>query len=463
MLLVLFRKIKNRGIDLINAWIIFVNALGFSCSEYVKERQLSSDLTVNHGLDNNDNFSPDDEWLVYDTRTASGGIGGCATIEKINTTTGEKVTLYHLPQNQAYGPGVGAVSFNHTSNEVAFIHGLLNCSEGQPYQQWRRTGAIVNTDRPNTPIWIDARDVTPPFTRGALRGGTHRHEWSGNGNWIGFTYNDALLQQLEEATGQTHNLRTIGVSRRGTPVKVVNDFTRENFSGGWFSAIVVDVVPHPAPGSEEISRAAGDSWVGKQGYLKPDGNPQLARAFIGTVRDKNNQPVDEVFIVDIPEDITQERKSRPLAGTSTTMPAPPEGAQQRRLTYTANTPYPGCEGIVRSSSDGQWIAFLAYDKQGIKQVFTISPQGNNLKQQTHHETDVQSGVRWHPEKKQFCYVWNNSIVKKTVSKNSHTVLTAPSPVPPTNLVWSHNGATIAYNREVDHRGLMTKQIFLINL
>ncbi len=31
---------------------------------------------------------------------------------------------------------------------------------------------------------------------GALRGGTHRHEWSGDGKWIGFTYNDAILKAL---------------------------------------------------------------------------------------------------------------------------------------------------------------------------------------------------------------------------------------------------------------------------
>ncbi len=461
--LVHFRKIKNRGIDLINAWVIFVNALGFSCSEYAKERLLTTDLTINHDLDNNDNFSPDDQWLVYDTRTPAGGIGGCSTIEQINTVTGEKVILYHLPQNQAFGPGVGAVSYSHTSNEVAFIHGLLNCSETQPYQQWRRTGVIVNTAHPNIPIGMDARDITAPFTAGALRGGTHRHEWSGDGNWIGFTYNDALLQLQEEATGEIHNLRTIGVSRRGIPVQVAEDSAGENFSGEWFSAIVVDVVPHPAPGSDQISRAAGDSWVGMHGYLRPDGSRQLARAFIGTVRDKNGKPVDEVFVVDIPADITQEQKNRPLSGTSTTMPAPPRGAKQRRLTFTANTPYPGCEGIVRSSSDGLWLAFLAYDPQGIKQVFTISPQGNNLKQQTHHKTDVQSGVRWHPEKKEFCYVWDNSIVIKNIEENTHTVVTKPAETPPLNLVWSHNGRTVAYNKDIPNAGDTTRQIFLIDL
>jgi Tol biopolymer transport system component len=34
----------------------------------------------NHDLDNNDNFSPDGKWLVYDTRTAIGGTGGSPSI-----------------------------------------------------------------------------------------------------------------------------------------------------------------------------------------------------------------------------------------------------------------------------------------------------------------------------------------------------------------------------------------------
>ena len=38
----------------------------------------------NHSLDNNDNFSPDNMWLVYDTRTNNGGIRRGKTIEKVN-------------------------------------------------------------------------------------------------------------------------------------------------------------------------------------------------------------------------------------------------------------------------------------------------------------------------------------------------------------------------------------------
>ena len=39
------------------------------------ERQLTHDFSRNHELDNNDNFSPDDRFLVFDTRTVAGGIG----------------------------------------------------------------------------------------------------------------------------------------------------------------------------------------------------------------------------------------------------------------------------------------------------------------------------------------------------------------------------------------------------
>ena len=183
------------------------------------EHQITTDA-YNHDLDNNDNFSPDDQWLVYDTRNEETGIGANGKIEKVNVATGEKITLYELKQNTLYGPGVGAVSYSHTENEVVFIHGLLNCSSDAPYEQWRRTGAIINdSDLGNPNIYVDARDVSFPFTQGALRGGTHRHEFSGDGQWIGFTYNDALMKKLADSTGVNYNLRTIGVSKKGQKVE----------------------------------------------------------------------------------------------------------------------------------------------------------------------------------------------------------------------------------------------------
>ena len=284
---------------IITGSIILITAfLLISCATSEKiEVQLTFDTNKNHDLDNNDNFSPDDRWLVYDTRTEIGGIGECRTIEKVNVKTGEIVVLYETQNAGEYGPGVGAVSYSHTENKAVFIHGLLNCNAERPYAQWRRTGVIVDESQPGKPIFMDARDVTSPFTPGALRGGTHRHEWSGDGQWIGFTYNDAIMKALEDRTGEHWNLRTIGVSKRIRTVKVDHDPAGENNSGEWFSVLVVKVVPNPKPESDEISHAADDSWVGMRGYRKPDGTWQRARAFLGTVRNTKGESVKEVFVV----------------------------------------------------------------------------------------------------------------------------------------------------------------------
>lgn len=443
-----------------------MNMLFTSCVDdtFKTEHQITTDFLYNHDLDNNDNFSPDDQWLVYDTRTAEGGIGANGKIEKVHIASGEKVVLYELDQNASYGPGVGAVNYSHTDDQVIFIHGLLNCSSDMPYEQWRRTGAIIKDTDTGKPIFIDARDITFPFTPGALRGGTHRHEFSGDGKWVGFTYNDALMKKLEDSTGTTHNLRTIGVSKKGQKVAIEDHANGEHISGEWFSTLIVHVVPEPKSGSDEIHRAAGDSWVGQYGYKTSSGKLQRARAFIGTVKNKEGENVDEVFIVDIPEDITNVGEYGPLEGTKTTMPAPPKGTHQRRLTYTSNSILPGCEGVVRSSYDGTMLAFLAYDKNKVKQIFTISPNGGTPVQQTFHLSDIQGGVRWHPAEYRICYAWERVLVSTEIGSGEFSILTKPSRHVPTNPVWSHDGKKIAFNRIVSGENEQSvKQIFVIDL
>ena len=428
-----------------------------------EELQVTYDLSYHHDLDNNDNFSPDGKWLVYDTRTDEGGIAESACIESVHIETGEKKILFGIKNNAVWGPGAGAASFSPTDDAVVFIHGLQSSTRENPYQQWRRTGVIVHAGKPDRPVFMDARDVTYPFTPGALRGGTHRHEWSGDGQWIGFTYNDAILKNLEDATGQKRNLRTIGVSRKIRPVAV--DENMENISGEWFSALVVRVVPEPTPGTDEISHAAGDSWVGSHGYLRKDGKRQIARAFIGTVRDKNGREVPEVYMVDIPDDITVPGPLGPLEGTREDFPMPPEGTVQRRLTYTADTPHPGCAGIVRSSPDGSSLAYLAKDEAGVVQVFLTTPAGGSPRKLTSHTSDVTGQVRWHPDGKHVTYVFNGNITLCETSTAPFpervTTLTSPTTPAPTNLVWSPDGKTLAYNRLITNAaGKATQQIFI---
>ena len=429
----------------------------------LEEKQITMDLGYHHDLDNNDNFSPDGQWLVYDTRTVEGGIAASPKIEKVNVVTGEKKVLFEIKNNSpVWGPGAGAVSYSPKENAVVFIHGLENSTKENPYQQWRRSGVIVKDENPNVLINMDARDVTFPFTPGALRGGSHRHEWSGDGQWIGYTYNDAILKALEDATGKKMNLRTIGVSKNIKQVHV--DSNPENISGEWFSVLVVRVVPEPKPGSDEISQAASDSWVGADGYKGKGGTKQMARAFLGTVVAKNGKNVSDVFIVDIPEDITQPGELGPLEGTKTTFPMPPKGTVQRRLTHTADSPSPGCKGVVRSSPDGNNLAFISSDSKGIQQVFLVSPNGGSAMQLTDHDSNVSGNVRWHPDGKHVSYNWNGSLVLCELGnapfKERFTLLTSPTNSEPTNSVWSPDGKMIAFNRLVGNGKDATQQVFI---
>ncbi len=442
-----------------------------SCENPVRQYQ-EIQLTksaYNHDLDNNDNFSPDGKWLVYDTRTETGGIGGSPSVERVNFETGKIEELFVIKDNQEWGPGAGAVSYHPSENKIIFIHGLAFCSKKNPYQQWKRTGVIVEDSNPNVPIFMDARDVTIPYTPGALRGGTHRHEWSKDGKWVGFTYNDAIMKAIEDSTGEKVNLRTVGVSRKIHPVIVDKSGEGENLNGEWFSVLVVRVVPNPTPGTDEISNAASDSWVGSGSYLNKNGKIQVARAFIGKVKSKNNQAVDELFIVDIPDSINHPGEFGPLEGTPQTFPMPPKGSLQRRLTFTAETAHPGCRGVARSSSDGKWIAYIAADEKGMQQIFLISPDGGKSRQVTEHSAGVQSCVRWSPDNQLICYQSENSVVICRISDEPFAKrfqrITPVSKEELSNIVWSNDGKMIAFNRPVmdTKSGKPYKQIFKVEL
>lgn len=424
------------------------------------EIQLTSDPR-NHSLDNNDNYSPDDQWLVYDTRTDDGGIRMGKTIEKVHVRTKEIVTIYRAPDATDSGPGVGAASYHPQANSVVFIHGLLNHTAERPYELWRRFGMIVHEAAPNMTVTTDARDVVAPFTAGALRGGTHRHEFSADGGWIGFTYNDALMADR----GEKFNLRTIGVTQLDKPVVITGTVDGSSFHGVGTSALVVRVTPNPRPGSDEISRAAWDSWIGTQGYRKPNGRLQRARAFLGTVYSLDGRDVPELYVVDIPDDITQPGPDGPLEGTAEQMPMPPVGARQRRLTNTTDKPYPGFSGNVRSSPDGSMLACLAKDDQGVDQLILASSVDGSYSALTSLKTPVESDARWHPDGTHVIFSCDNSVMVANVKDGSIRRLTERTEEPPFALVWSRGGTTIAWNRlvkDVDS-GQSFAQIFLLTL
>lgn len=124
---------------------------------------------------------------------------------------------------------------------------------------------------------MDSRDIQAPYTPGALRGGTHAHTWSGDGQWISFTYNDYVLEQLPKTDSSILDLRTVGVMvPQAVEVKTDTD-SLENFSGKMFSVVAAEVVNNPRCGSDEIDKAFDETWIGKNGYINRLGNRQKKR------------------------------------------------------------------------------------------------------------------------------------------------------------------------------------------
>ncbi len=414
-------------------------------------------------------FSPDDNWVVYDTRNDDTHIGRTGCIEMVNTVTKEKKLLYRAPGQTINGPGVGAAAFSPVSNTVIFIHGLMNCDSVKPYGFTRRTGVAVSLNKPGEPIFMDARDVLEPFMPGALRGGTHAHSWSGDGEWISFTYNDALLAQLEkEGDNNIKDLRVVGVMAPFGPVTVKEGEYGENVHGEKFAIIVTEVTENPEPGSDQISIACEDGWVGTHGYSRPDGSRQKsAVAFLGDTRDKNGNILTEVFIADIPDDVTIQMPGQPLAGTGLSRPAPPAGTNQRRLTFTGENKYPGVQGPrhwMRSTPDGSLIFFMMKDTFGNIQIYAVSPNGGEIKQITNNYFSVETTFSVRPDG-QFIAYGSGEKVFLTHIETGETRQVSPGPQKGMtglkSINWSNGGNMIAYNRKVSVDDSSYFQIFLL--
>ena len=164
-------------------------------------------------------WSPDSRWIVYDTRSdAAGERFDGSTIEMVNIETGERKTLYR----SANGAHCGVVTFHPHEWKVVFILGPENPTTDWQYATFHRQGVIVDIAKPRQAVNLDARDLTPPFTPGALRGGSHVHVWDPRGDWVSFTYEDHVLARFPSASATNDiNLRNIGVSVPGRPVSVL--------------------------------------------------------------------------------------------------------------------------------------------------------------------------------------------------------------------------------------------------
>lgn len=370
-----------------------------------------------HALDNNDNFSPDGKFLCYDTRATvyNENLANCKSIEKVNIKSGEETVLWEPPfiSGENAAPGVAAVSYHPKMNKVIFIHGpfLEEVDERGYYNIRNRTAMEVDGNGDGNINKVELRDIFNDLTTpGAHRGGTHRHEYTRNGNRIGFTYDDIIIQKYG---------RTIGYMEEHP--NVPNGYTH------YFSLILKPSEEGKSkPG--EIEKANDDSWVDSNGTM---------RAFIGKVRNENGIDYDyDLFVADIPLDVDI---TTSFSGNKTEYPRPAKGITIRRLTYGMKA-----SGIVRGSHDGNKIAFSASDKNEIKQIFIIDAilSDNEPQKLSDFSSDV-SSVRWDPTGNWiFCISAGNIFV--TNVDNAKSIRLTQNNLERSQLVVSQTGNCLAY-------------------
>jgi hypothetical protein len=418
-------------------------------------------------LTNTGVWSPDNEWILYDTRSDPAGDGfDGKRIEMVHIQSGEVRVLYESKN----GANCGVATFHPREWKVVFILGPEKPTPDWQYGFWHRQGVIVDASRPGIARNLDARDLTPPFTPGALRGGSHVHVWDAAGDWVSFTYEDHVLAQINEpAAPHEPNQRNIGVSVPGRPVRVKQDHPR-NHNADYFSVLVTRTVASPKPGSDEIQRAFEEAWVGTNGYWRADGSRQKrALAFQGQVVTTQGVPISEVFIADLLEDLTTPGEG-PLAGTETQMPRTPKGVTQRRLTFTAARKHPGIQGPrhwLRSAPDGSRIAFLMRDDDGVAQLWTVSPNGGSPTPLTHNRWPIASAFSWSPEGRLIAHVMDGCVCVTDATTGETTRLTPrgseTNALRPEACVFSPDGRKIACVRSIRADGGVSNQICVVAL
>lgn len=353
-------------------------------------------------LTNTHCWSPDSEWLVYDTRSdRDGSVFDGRFIELLRVKTGEVTRVFEAKN----GAHCGVVTFHPTENKIVFIHGPEYPTPDWSYGPAHRQGVLVNLDAPQTPLPLDARDLTPPGTPGALRGGSHVHVWHPKGDWLSYTYNDAL---------ENPQVREVGVCFPKA-VSVPKTHPR-NQDGTHYSFLATKSTPTPKPGSDEIRRAFEEGWVGHSRTL----------AFLGETLKADGTPHVEIFLAE---------------GLETMHPT------QRRLTHTKNGVALVPRHWVRSSPDGSQLAFLMADDTGIVQLWLVSPSTGTLCQLTRSPYSMASAFTWHPDGSWLAIIADGSVLRVDTESGKQKRLTPKTTgLLPLACVLSPDGKKIAYLR-----------------
>lgn len=392
--------------------------------------------SAGHTLHHNGVFSADEKWIVFDGRNDDTKIGETSSIGIVNIETGEEQLIYETKNQTVFGPGVGAVSFSPIENKVIFIHGLADANQEKPYAMSRRTGVGIALQSPNEPFFYDARDVTFPYTPGSLRGGTHSHCWSAEGQFISFTYNDELVES---------DLRVVGVMFQ-QEVKV--DAGKGNNDGTYYSAILTDVVAKPKFGTDEINKAFDECWI--NGYVNSDGVVvENAIAFQGNVINAEGKVITEVFVVDVNRDLILADKN--AAVKEGERPQVPRGIHQRRITFSEKG-LSDTRHWLRASPDGKYIYALAKNEKNLNQIVQIVIKSGEMVHLSKNNHSIDFSFNLSKDGGRISYVAGNAIHifdidKRTSEQLTHDtengkIIGAPS--------FSPKGDFIVYNQYIRH-------------
>lgn len=411
------------------------------------ERQITSGDT-NHILTHFGVWSPEGDWIYYDVRSVDDQFDG-NRIERVQTRSREVEVIYQAER----GAKVGVVTASPIDDRIVFIHGPEDPTEHWRYAAYHRRGVVMNHNRPETVSNLDARDIVDPFTAGALRGGSHVHVFNRLGTAVSFTYEDHVLATTKLGDAE-QNQRNVGVSFPIGPVTAPKTNPR-NHDGTHFTVLVTRTWDQPQPNSDQIDRAYEDAWLNERSIV-----------FIGDTASESGKRVPELFVVSIPSDPTI-AGGTPLQGTSRHRPAPPAGTTQTRLTRTHHRRYPGLAVDVRhwplSDSCGETIAMLMRDYDGIVQLWLIQADGTGLRQLTHGRHPVASAFSWRRDNQAIACVIGHAVCEVEVSTGRTIALTEPSrhgPPSPTAVVYSPDGRSVAFTRDVTVAGVRRSHIFI---
>jgi Tol biopolymer transport system component len=259
----------------------------------------------------------------------------------------------------------------------------------------------LHAERPQDGITnLDARGLVPPFTPGALQGGTHLHTFSPDGRAVLFTCDDHLAGEA--------NRRNVGVAMPWGPIIVPKTHPRNH--DGTFHCFLLTSTDH------EIVRASEEGWLGTdrvvfQGQL-PDGKKEL-------------------YLVEARQ-----------------------GAAQRRLTHTQGLGGP--RHWPRPSPDLTRVAFLMPDSFGVVQLWLADLSGR-VRQLTNNAYPIESAFTWGATG--IAHIYGGWVCLTDPDTGITRPLTKDGPSRPEACVLSPDGKMVAFVRPIDG----VNQVFVVGV